>query len=67
MNERGRIGKKIREIREKKGLTQESLSELTGMTRTTISKIEAGKFNASVDLLGKILSALDAELDIKEL
>lgn len=66
MNERGRIGKKIREIREKKGLTQESLSELTGMTRTTISKIEAGKFNASVDLLGRILSALDAELDIKE-
>lgn len=66
MNSRKVIGNKIKNIRQKKGLTQRQLSELSGMTQTTISKIEVGKFNASIDLINKLIEPLGAELDIKE-
>jgi transcriptional regulator with XRE-family HTH domain len=48
-----RIGENIREIREKKGLNQETLAEIMNVSRTTISKIESGKFNCSIDYLAK--------------
>lgn len=48
-----RIGEHIREIREKKGFNQEKLAEIMNISRTTISKIESGKFNCSVDYLSK--------------
>lgn len=60
------IGNKIKNIRQKKGLTQSQLSEMSKLTRTTISKIEAGKFNASIDLIERLIKPLGAELDIKE-
>lgn len=63
---RERIGLSIKSVRQRKGLTQEQLAELSGITRSTISKIEAGKFNASIDLLEKLIKPLGAELDIKE-
>lgn len=63
---RVRIGLSIKSVRQRKGLTQEQLAELSGITRSTISKIEAGKFNASIDLLEKLIKPLGAELDIKE-
>lgn len=48
-----RIGDTIREIREKKGYSQEQLAEIMTVSRTTISKIENGKFNFSIDYLSK--------------
>lgn len=60
------IGNKIKNIRQKKGLTQSQLSKMSKLTRTTISKIEAGKFNASIDLIERLIKPLGAELDIKE-
>lgn len=60
------IGNKVKNIRQKKGLTQSQLSEMSKLTRTTISKIEAGKFNASIDLIERLIKPLGAELDIKE-
>lgn len=67
MNDREKIGEKIRSIRNRRGITQSQLSEMCRLTRTTISKIEAGKFNASVDLISRLLKPLGAELDIAEL
>jgi DNA-binding XRE family transcriptional regulator len=48
-----RIGENIRKIREKKGYNQEQLAEMMKVSRTTISKIESGKFNCSVNYLSK--------------
>ena len=48
-----RIGENIREIREKKGYNQEQLAEMMKVSRTTISKIESGKFNCSINYLSK--------------
>lgn len=63
MNERKRIGEKIREERKKKGLTQEMLAEKTGMQRTHISRIEQGKCSTGFDLLQRIAEALDMKVD----
>lgn len=48
-----KIGETIREIREKKGYNQEQLADIMKVSRTTISKIENGKFNCSMDYLSK--------------
>lgn len=50
---RVKIGESIREIREKRGYNQEQLAEIMNISRTTISKIEGGKFNFSMDYLSK--------------
>ena len=49
----------IRELREKKGLTQEQLSGLATLDRTHYSKIERGLRSPSVDTIFKIAYALD--------
>jgi len=54
-----KMGESIREIREKKGYNQEQLAEIMKVSRTTISKIENGKFNCSMDYLSKFSWFLD--------
>lgn len=65
-NERERIGKRIAEIRKKKGISQAKLAELTGMAPGNIARIETGKYSTGVDLLSKIANALDYKLDFIE-
>lgn len=57
-----KVGRSIREIREKRGLSQEQLAEKMHINRSTISKIESGKFNCSIDYLSKFASFLDFEI-----
>lgn len=57
-----KMGESIREIREKKGYNQEQLAEIMHVSRTTISKIENGKFNCSMDYLSKFAWYLDFDL-----
>ena len=59
-----RIGEAIREIREKKGYNQEQLADIMNVSRTTISKIENGKFNFSIDYLSKFSWFLDFNISI---
>ena len=59
-----RIGETIREIREKKGYNQEQLADIMNVSRTTISKIENGKFNFSIDYLSKYSWFLDFNISI---
>ena len=62
MNYRERIGKRIAEIRKKRGLTQEQISELTGFQRSNIGKIETGRYSVGIDVLHKICEALNVEI-----
>lgn len=66
MNERKRIGERIREERKKKGLTQEMLAQKVGMQRAHISRIEQGKCSTGFDLLQRIAEALGCEIDFIE-
>ena len=59
-----RIGETLREIREKKGYNQEQLADIMNVSRTTISKIENGKFNFSIDYLSKFSWFLDFNISI---
>jgi len=58
------IGSEIRKFRDKKGFSQEHLATLMGISRTTISKIENGKFAISVDYLTKFAWHLDFDITI---
>ena len=53
------IGNFLRELREKKGLTQEQLSGLATLDRTHYSKIERGLGSPTIDTIFKIFYALD--------
>lgn len=63
-NCRIKMGETIRKIREKKGYNQEQLAEIMKVSRTTISKIESGKFNCSLDYLSKFSWYLGFEINI---
>ncbi len=60
------MGNSIRDMRESRGLNQEKLAEIMKISRTTISKIENGKFNCSIDYLSKFSWFLEFELLFKE-
>lgn len=65
MNNREYIGKRIAEIRQAKGLSIRQLAEASGVNFANIYKVENGKYNVSVDILGKICEALGYHVDIK--
>lgn len=52
------LGKKIKEIRKKQGLTQEKLAELAGIEIPSLSNIENGKNYPNHETLEKISLAL---------
>lgn len=62
---RRRVGLMIARLREAKGMTQQELSDAAEIDRANLSKIENGRYNVSIDILGKILFALSAEIEIK--
>lgn len=53
-----KVGKKVREIRKQKNLSQEELAFHSGLHRTYISDIERGDRNVSVKNIEKIARAL---------
>lgn len=63
---RSKVGCMLADLRVKRGLTQRQLAERTGLSYGNIGKLETGRYNVSVDILYKILDALDAELAIKD-
>lgn len=65
-NSRIKMGESLRQIREKKGYNQEQLAEIMKVSRTTISKIESGKFNCSLDYLSKFSWYLGFDFSIVE-
>ena len=64
MSNREYIGKRIAEIRQAKGLSIRQLAEASGVNFANIYKIENGKYNVSIDILGKICEALGYHVDI---
>lgn len=54
-----KIGQRIKEMRIKKGLSQEKLALLSDLDRTYIPSIENGKRNISITVLEKLSNALD--------
>ena len=62
MNNKNLLGKRIKEIRKKKGYTQEQLAEIVNIDITTLSGIESGRHFHSLVTLEKIAKTLDVAL-----
>ncbi len=60
------IGKQIRTFREKKGFSQDDLAEIMNVNRSTISKVETGKFAITIDYLLKFAWYLDFDFSVLE-
>lgn len=65
MTHREEIGKKIADIRYKRGLTTRQLAELCGITPGNINRIENGKYNVSIDILNKVCTTLGAQIEVE--
>lgn len=58
------VGKAIREIRKKQGLSQVELSQKTGLTQATLSNIESGRKRPGPETLDKISVALNIPISL---
>ena len=54
---------KIKEYRAKLNMTQEDLAKSVGVRRETISHLEKGKYNPSLQLAHDIAKALNSTID----
>lgn len=57
-----RLGKRVRELREATGLSQEAFADKCGLDRTYVGGIERGERNAAVLSLKKLAKGLGVTL-----
>lgn len=58
-----KMGEKIKELREKMGLTQEEFAKKLGITRQSVIKIEKSTKDVSIEILAKISNILGTTAD----
>lgn len=56
------IGSNVRKRRKLKGMTQEQLADLAGMSFSYLGKIERGEYNVKIQTLEKVAKALECSL-----
>lgn len=56
------LGKRVAELRNKRGLTQEKLAELTNYSTNHIAKLESARTNPSFELIVAIATVLQVEI-----
>ena len=56
------VGKRIKELRNKLGISQEELADIAKLDRTYITSVECGKRNISIINIEKITTALGVSL-----
>lgn len=56
------VGKRVRELRNMREISQEELADLAGLDRTYITSVERGKRNISIMNIEKIANALNTTL-----
>jgi putative transcriptional regulator len=61
--QRYRLGNRLKVARAERGLSQEQLASLAGVTRQTISSIETGQYNPSALLALVLAQRLDKRFD----
>ena len=64
LQQRELIGNIIRNLREGRGYSQDELAEIMEVHRSTISKIETGKFAITIDYLLKFAWYLDFDIKL---
>ena len=59
---RNTIGKRIKELRLEKGLSQEKLAEYVDLSREHISCLERGKYSINIETLYNIAAYFDVDI-----
>jgi transcriptional regulator with XRE-family HTH domain len=62
MDIRKRFGKRIKELRQARGLSQEVLAHLVEMDTNCISKIEKGEWDISIEMIQKLSIAFQINI-----
>ena len=57
------MNNRVEEIRNAKGIKQEELSKMLGVSRQTISSLENGRYNPSIILAFKIAKLFDMAIE----
>jgi len=65
--ERVRIGTRIKQIREERGIEARELAKLAGIDAANLSRIENGKYSVGIDILSKIAAALGKKIDLVDI
>jgi transcriptional regulator with XRE-family HTH domain len=65
LNKREEIGKKLKERRQQLNLEQADLQDYANISIATLSNIERGKANFTIDKLLSIMEVLGLELELK--
>ena len=53
----------IKELRTEKGLLQQELADICGVTRQTVNAIENNKYDPTLELAFKLATALETTVD----
>ncbi len=61
-NIRADIGRQLELYRKENRLSLRQLAELTGLKYSNICRIEQGRYNTGIDVIGKIADALDCDV-----
>jgi len=56
------LGERIRQLRKQKGVNQDQVAEAAGIDPKSLSRIECGVFNPSIETLQGLATALDVEM-----
>ncbi len=56
------FGKRVRELREQQGLTQEALAEMAGVDRSYLSQVEAGQRRVSLHVAWNLAESLQSTI-----
>jgi transcriptional regulator with XRE-family HTH domain len=59
-----KVGKRVKELREAKGISQYELSYITEISRNQIGRIERGEINTSLSSIFEI--SIGLEIDVQE-
>jgi transcriptional regulator with XRE-family HTH domain len=55
----------LAELRRRRGLSQAALAQRAGMTQSEVARIEAAEASPTLDTMARLLSAAEADLDIR--
>lgn len=58
-----KVGERVREVRQRKGMARRVLSELSGVSQRYLAQLENGDGNISIGLLYKVAHALDHKIE----
>ena len=65
--DRARIGNRIKEIRDERGIEARDLARLVGIDAANLSRIENGRYSVGFDILTKIATALGKKVDFVDI